>query len=176
MLYGPRVTLRALTPDDYARMTEFKNDVEFELLGGGDPPRPRTLASVSDFFDGASKDKENLGFAIDVDGRFIGDIGLFRVNRIDSTAEVGIGIGDRDHWGKGYGREAMALILEYGFTMQNLRRIWLEVHATNERAVRSYRALGFVEEGRQREHVWSGGSYVDLLLMGLLRSEWQSRQ
>ncbi|MGX7681891.1 GNAT family N-acetyltransferase [Jatrophihabitans sp. DSM 45814] len=172
MLKGKLVTLRAMTPKDYVRMTEFKNDVEIELLGGGDPPRPRALAGVTEFFDGMAKDNDNLGFAIEANGVFIGDIGLFHVNRISRTAEVGIGIGDRDYWGKGYGREAMALIVEYGFRMQNLRRIWLETHSTNERAIRSYLAVGFVEEGRQRQHAWVAGEYVDIVLMGLLREDW----
>ncbi|CAN5569287.1 GNAT family protein [soil metagenome] len=174
MITGKLVTLRALTPEDYARMTEFKNDVEVELLGGGTPPRPQTLTMVTEFFDELVKNKENLGFAIEADGKFIGDIGLFHLDRISGTAEVGIGIGDRDYWGRGYGRDAMSLIVEYGFTIQNLRRIWLETHATNERAIRSYSAVGFVEEGRQRQHVWLGGRYVDIVLMGLLREDWQS--
>ncbi len=172
MLYGPRVTLRALTQADYPRMTQFKNDVEVELLGGGQPPKPRSLTQISDFFDNLAKEKDNYGFGIEADGTLIGDIGLFNLRQVDGTAEVGIGIGDRAYWSKGYGREAMALIVEYGFTMLNLRRIWLETHATNERAIRSYAAVGFVEEGRQRDHVWSGGHYCDIVLMGLLRSEW----
>ena len=57
--------------------------------------------------------------------------------------------------------------------MQNLRKLWLEVHGSNERAIRSYRAVGFVEEGRQREQVWSGGRYEDTVLMGLFRSDFQ---
>jgi RimJ/RimL family protein N-acetyltransferase len=172
VLAGKLVTLRPLTPEDYPRLVEFKNDVEVELLGGGRPPRPTTLAVATEFFNELAKDKENFGFAIEADGLFIGDIGLFNVNRVNRTAEAGIGIGDRDYWGKGYGREAMSLIVDYGFTMQNLRKIWLETHGTNERAIRSYQAVGFVEEGRQREHVWSGGQYLDIVLMGLFRDDW----
>jgi RimJ/RimL family protein N-acetyltransferase len=172
MLKGDRVTLRALTKDDYPRLLGFKNDVEVELLGGGRPPRPVTLEVMTEFFDEQAKDKENFGFAIEANGTFIGDIGLFNVNRVNGTAEAGIGIGDREYWSKGYGREAMRLIVEYGFTIQNLHKIWLETHGTNVRAIKCYLAVGFVEEGRQREHVWSGGEYVDLVLMGLMRSDW----
>ena len=128
---------------------------------------------MTEFFDELTKNKDNFGFAIEAAGTFIGDIGLYNIDRLGGTAEVGIGIGDRNYWGKGYGREAMSLIVDYGFRLQNLRRIWLEVHATNERAIRSYAAVGFVEEGRQREHAWVGGQFVDIVLMGLLRSEWQ---
>ncbi len=174
MLEGKLVRLRALRPEDYLRLNEFKNDVEVELLGGGDPPHPVTLQRTTEFFDERAKKGDGLDFAIEADGEFIGDCGLFNVNRVAGTAEVGIGIGDRNYWGKGYGREAMTLLLDFGFRLQNLRKIWLETHASNERAIRSYRAVGFVEEGRQREHVWSGGRYDDVVLMGLFRTDFSA--
>ena len=171
MLVGTLVTLRALTEADIPRLAEFKNDVEFELLGGGDPPRPRPLSLVREFFDAQAKDKDNPNFAIEADGVFIGDCGLHNTDRRSGTAEVGIGIGDRAYWGRGYGREALTLLVDYGFRMQNFRKLWLEVHASNERALRCYRSVGFVEEGRQREQVWSDGRYEDTVLMGLFRSD-----
>ncbi|MCW2542183.1 MAG: Acetyltransferase including N-acetylase of ribosomal protein [Frankiales bacterium] len=172
MLTGKLVTLRPLTAEDYPRLTEFKNDIELQLLGDGSPPVPSTLAAVTELQDRRAQAGDNYSFAIDVDGDLIGDIGLFNLNRVSRLAEVGIGIGDRNYLGKGYGREAMALILDYGFRIQNFRKIWLETFAHNERAIRSYLAVGFVEEGRYREHSWVGGTYVDLVVMGLLRREW----
>ena len=174
MLVGKRVTLRALTEADMPRMTEFKNDVEVELLGGGDPPRPRPLELVREFFGERAKDKESQNFAIEVDGLFIGDCGLFNADQRSGTAEVGIGIGDRDYWGRGYGREALTLLVDYGFRMHNFRKLWLNVHGSNERAIRCYRAVGFVDEGRLREQAWSGGRYEDIVLMGLFRSDFQA--
>jgi RimJ/RimL family protein N-acetyltransferase len=174
MLVGKLVTLRALTEADLPRLTQFKNDVEFELLGGGDPPRPRSLAREQQSFAEHAKNKDSPTFAIEADGLFIGDCGLFHVNRCDGTADVGVGIGDRAYWGRGYGREALTLLVDYGFRMQNLRKLCLQVHGSNERALRSYRAVGFVEEGRQREQTWSGGRYEDLVLMGLFRSDFQA--
>ena len=75
MLVGKLVTLRALAEDDIPRLTVFKNDVEVELLGGGDPARPRTLEVVRDFFAERAKDSDSQNFAIEADGRFIGDCG-----------------------------------------------------------------------------------------------------
>ncbi len=83
--------------------------------------------------------------------------------------------GDKDYWGKGYGREAISLLLQYAFQYHNLHKVWLRVNANNVRAMGAYRACGFVEEGRQRSHVWNDGHYVDLVLMGVLRDEWISR-
>jgi RimJ/RimL family protein N-acetyltransferase len=171
MLVGKLVTLRALTEADIPRLTEFRNDVEVELIGGGDPPRPRTVELVREFFAERAKDTESQNFAIEADGTFIGDCGVFHPDRRGGTAEVGIGIGDRDYWGRGYGRDALRLLVDYAFRLQNFRRLWLSVQAGNERAIRCYRAVGFVEEGRLREHVWSAGRYCDIVLMGLFRSD-----
>lgn len=68
------------------------------------------------------------------------------------------------------------LQLGWAFRVQNWRRVWLTTLACNERAIRAYRKLGFVEEGRLREHAFFAGEYVDELQMGMLRSEWQAHQ
>lgn len=174
MLQGERVTLRALEREDVLRMHQFNNDLAVELAGGGDPPFPQSLARAYADFDRQAADggRDGSSFAIDADGTFIGNCALFQRNDTAQTAELGITIGDKDYWGKGYGREALDLLLDYGFRMLNLRRIYLHVHGRNERAIRAYRAAGFVEEGRLRQHVWSNGELDDLLVMGLLRDEW----
>jgi RimJ/RimL family protein N-acetyltransferase len=168
MIRGERVLLRPLTPEDYPRMLEFKNDIELELLGG-DVPRPRTLAQQSEFYNSLAKDSNQANFAIEADGKLIGDCGLHGISRLNGTAELGIVIGDRAYWGAGYGREAVQLLVDYGFRMQNLRKVTLSAFASNERAIRSYLAVGFVEEGRQRAQFWSDGGYEDQVLMAIFR-------
>lgn len=174
MLHGDRVTLRALTRDDLPRLCAFNNDLAVELAGGGDPPMPQSLERLQAEFDQevAKGGRDGASFAIEVDGVFIGTCGLFNVSELGHTCELGIGIGDKAYWGKGYGREAVALLVEYAFRYRNWRKVWLGVWGNNERAIRAYRACGFVEEGRQRAHVWSDGAYHDHVLMGLLRDEW----
>lgn len=169
MLRGEKVTLRPVTRDDYPRFLSFSNDVEVELAGGGDPPVPRALEYVQKFFEEGSG---KTIFAIEADGKLIGGCGLYHIDESSRHAELGISIGDKEYWGRGYGREAVSLVLDYAFRLRNLRRVWLEVHAENERAIRAYHACGFVEEGRQREHMWLAGRYVDNVMMGVLREEW----
>ncbi len=175
MLRGEKVTLRAVTRDDLPRLLDFYNDVEVELAGGGDPPRPTTLERLQRDFDreAAEPPRDKTDFAIEADGNFIGHCGLFHIDETARHGELGITIGDKDYWGRGYGREAVSLLLDYAFRLRNLRRVWLEVHASNERAIRAYRSCGFVEEGRMREHIWLGGRYLDNVLMGVLRDEWR---
>ena len=174
MLRGDRITLRAMRRDDLPRQCEFNNDVEFELLGGGDVPEPQSLERLqAEFDEDAGKGgRDGANFAIEADGIYIGRCGLFHVDEAARTAELGIGIGDHAYRGKGYGREALRLLLDYGFRLRNLHRIWLTVNGDNERAIRAYRAVGFAEEGRQPQQVWSNGRYIDLVYMGVSRDNW----
>jgi RimJ/RimL family protein N-acetyltransferase len=174
MLKGEKVILRALERDDLKRLHELEQDVELMLLGDGDW-QPTPLAAFEKRFEKHLDDDERNGFAIEVDGKMIGGIGLHHVNRRDGTAQFGIGIYDREYLGNGYGRDAVRVLLRWAFRVQNYRRIWLDTLATNERAIRSYRACGFREEGRLRAHFFHDGEYVDAVIMGMLRDEWEAQ-
>ena len=176
MLVGKLVTLRAKTREDLPKQWEFNNDLAVELAGGGDPPMPQAFERlVADWEREVAKGgRDDAWFAIEAEGQFIGQCGLMHANETARTIELGIGIGDKAFWGRGYGREAVTLLLEYAFRYRNYRRVWLWVHADNERAIRSYTACGFVEEGRLREHVYSNGRYADAVYMGVLRDEWET--
>jgi RimJ/RimL family protein N-acetyltransferase len=171
MLQGERVLLRAFQPDDLDALTGFQNDLETELLGGGDPPRPTSRESMAQIWDAHSKDRAGAAFIIEADGKVIGQCGLFNADAEARRMEFGITIGDKDYWGQGYGTEALELAVDYAFRMRNVRKVHLTVLANNPRAIASYSKAGFVEEGRQRKHCWSAGEYVDLVLMARFRPE-----
>lgn len=173
MLTSERLTLRSLRRTDLERLHEFNNNLEVELAGGGDPPWPQAIERVYSDFDADSSagGRDGMRFAIELRAteEFLGQCWLFDLDPVARTAQLGMTIGDPATWGQGYGREATQLLLNYGFVYQNLRRVWLKVHADNTRAIRCYTACGFVEEGRLRGHVWSSGAYRDVVLMGILR-------
>ncbi len=181
MLRSDKVILRAIERDDLKRQWQFNNDVEVELSGGGDPPMPQSLARLEAEFDGQTREGGRNGgsFAIEADGKYIGQCAVFTSDKlVGATAQVyelGITIGDKDYWGKGYGRDAVRLLLDYAFRLRNAHKVWLRVNSTNERAIHAYRACGFVEEGRLRQHVWGDGAYLDLVYMGVLRDDWLKR-
>jgi len=175
MLKGEKVILRAIERDDLKRLHELSHNVDLSTLAGGSW-EPRSLAAVEKEFDKDLEDKDKHYFVIVVEEKVIGDIGLHHVDRLSNCTSFGIAILEPEYLGKGYGRDALGVLVEYAFRLQNFRRMWLETHGNNERAVRSYKACGFVEEGRLREHVFSDGAYIDTLLMGLLRSEWEMRR
>jgi RimJ/RimL family protein N-acetyltransferase len=173
MLQGPRVTLRAARREDMILVHHYNTDVEVELAGGGDPPLPQSIERLlADFDNEITKGGRNgTNFIIDADDHCIGFCALFGFDDSARTAALGITIGDKEYWGKGYGREAITLLVDYAFRLRNLRRIWLTVNGRNERAIRAYTACGFVEEGRLREHVWNNGAYDDLVYMAVTRAE-----
>ncbi len=178
MLHGSRVTLRAIEREDLPRFHAFNNDLVVELAGGGDPPWPQPMARLAADFErnAALGGRDGMTFAIEADGQAIGGCGLSGFGPTEQTCELGIAIGDKAYWGRGYGRETIALLLDYAFRLVNARRVFLRVNGRNERAIRAYRACGFVEEGRLRRHVWSNGAYDDLVYMGILREEWPGNE
>ena len=176
MLRGKKVVLRAMEREDLKRLHELESNVELAVLADG-AWNPSSLAAWEKDFDKHLEDEDKSDFVIEADGKVIGSIGLHRwKNRRAGTASLGISIFDPEYLGKGSGRDALNLLLDWSFRIQNYRRIELETLATNERAVRSYRACGFVEEGRKRLCEYVSGEYVDVLVMGILRSEWEAKQ
>jgi len=119
----------------------------------------------------------NVGFAIDTpDGVHIGSIDFHHASPEDRAARLGIMIGDKAYWSKGYGTDAMLTLLRFGFEEMNLNRIDLTVDERNGRAITCYRKCGFVEEARLRQDRYAEGAYHDTLIMGILREEWLARQ
>jgi RimJ/RimL family protein N-acetyltransferase len=122
-----------------------------------------------------AENEGNHAFTIrTLDGdRIIGGIGLDGIRWMHRDCFVGIGLGDREFWGKGYGTDAMKIILRYAFSELNLQRVTLDVFEYNQRGVRSYEKAGFVIEGRQRGQILREGRRWDVIFMGILREDWQ---
>lgn len=105
----------------------------------------------------------------------IGSISLHDINLINRTAFIGIFIGEEEHRSKGYGAEAIRLIIEYGFKTMNLNNIMLSVHEDNYAGISCYKKVGFREAGRRREGVFKDGKYVDVLYMDILAREFEGK-
>jgi RimJ/RimL family protein N-acetyltransferase len=175
MLKGKNVILRAIEREDLRRLHELERHVDLAILGGG-AWRPVPYAAIEKNFEKHLDDDDRSNFVIEIDGKVVGDIELHSRDRRSRVSALGIAISDPEYVGRGYGREALRLFLDWAFRIQNYERIWLDTWATNERAIRCYQAVGFVEEGRLRRHIYVDGAYVDAIVMGLLRAEWEVRR
>nr|QCO92854.1 hypothetical protein [uncultured bacterium] len=108
--------------------------------------------------------------------KLIGNCGFGNLDWRNRGAEIGIFIGDKSFWNKGYGTQAIGLMVKYGFNTLNLNRIYLNVFETNLRGIRCYEKAGFVSEGRLRQAIFQDGQFIDMLVMSVLRSEWSDRE
>jgi RimJ/RimL family protein N-acetyltransferase len=163
--------LRAVEREDLRTIWKWFNDVEVGLPAGNEI-RPISFAELEARFEKELEDDSVTRFSMVVDGTLIGRCALFGWDKALSLS-LSIAIGEKTYWGKGYGSTGIRLLLDYAFVHRNAHRVWLEVAADNERAIRAYRSCGFIEEGRMRENAWDDGRYVDELMMAILRPEWE---
>lgn len=105
----------------------------------------------------------------------IGITSLINIDTKNRNAECIIDIGEKQYWGKGYGTEALKMLLEYAFLELNLHRVSLRVFSFNERAIHIYKKLGFMKEGVIRESLYRNGKWHDIIIMGVLKQEYLSK-
>ena len=173
MIYSEGIRLRSIEREDIPTFVRWFNDPEVRryLLMF----EPMSKAKEERWFE-ARLDKENdylLGIEVPVeDGwRLIGNVGLHRVDWVNSNCIFGIVIGEREYWGKGFGTQATRAALRFAFGALNLHRVELEVFDFNPRAIRAYEKAGFRLEGTRREALFRDGAYHDAHVMAALRSE-----
>ena len=119
-----------------------------------------------------------LAIVIKSDQRHIGNIKLGSINWIHRLADMGILIGEKDCWGKGYATEAIRLVAGYAFEILNLHKLVAGVYSMNEGSSRAFLKAGFMREGAFKEHYFCEGRYVDSEMLGLLAPRYvaKSRQ
>jgi RimJ/RimL family protein N-acetyltransferase len=178
MIYGERIRFRAPEREDLPLFKDWINDPE--VRQGISMYAPMSMAREEEWFEEMLKrPPDEMPFTIEteVDGAWkaIGNCGFFNLDWRTRSTEFGIMIGEKAHWNKGYGTEAVGLLLRHGFDTLNLNRITLKVYASNKRAIRTYEKAGFVKEGVMREEQFYDGEYIDVIFMSVLRSEWKSK-
>jgi RimJ/RimL family protein N-acetyltransferase len=159
---------------DAATLARWSQDSEFLRLIDSDAARPSS-AKFNEADMARRAEREN-GFHFNIrtlDGdRLIGFASIGVVNGASADSRVGIGIGERADWGRGYGTDAMQVLLRFAFAELNLARVSLETFADNTRAIRSYQKAGFTLEGAQREWVRRDGRRGDVAVMSILQEEY----
>ena len=161
---------------DCKLLAEWDRDSEYQRLLNSERAVRFNARQTQTFFE---KEIGSMHFfmiqKLDYD-RKIGMVDLSGFNWQVGNAWVGIGIGERAYWGKGYGTDAMRILLRYAFIELNLNRVTLNVFEINQRGLRSYQKAGFREEGREPKALLKAGARYDLIYMGILRSEWEAMQ
>ena len=149
---GELVRLVAEDPETIAEVfSRWSNNSEYSRLLFSGVTYPRSKKSVKEWIE-KQREKDPPEFLLFMirrleDDRLIGEIGLDGIKWNHGYSYVGISIGEREMWGKGYGTDAMRIILRFAFSELNLHRVSLDVFDYNPRAIRSYEKVGFVREG-----------------------------
>lgn len=172
------LVLRPYSMQHLEVMNKWANDAELNYYDD-DRPSPAepvsldtTRAMLRRIVD--SNDSGIIRFAIhkSEDDAFIGICMIALIDRYNKRCNIGISIGEKDQWGRGFGREAVRALLEHSFRDLGMNRVGAEIYSHNQRSLRLFAGEGFSEEGRIRQAVWKRGEYVDSVLMGLLREDW----
>ncbi|MGE5223430.1 MAG: GNAT family N-acetyltransferase [Omnitrophica WOR_2 bacterium] len=181
LFLGDRVRLIAEDPSTFGEaFARWSRDSEFSRLLDNAPAHLWSARQVKGWLEeDAEKDPPpEYFFAIHAldSQRLIGFAVLMQISWNNGDCMVAIGIGERELWGKGYGTDAMKLILRYAFNELNLHRVTLGVFEYNLRAIRSYEKVGFKVEGCIRKQLNREGKRWNLIHMGMLRTEWEQIQ
>jgi len=174
MFTGKLVRLRDYHKDELSRVKDYFNDPEMKTNLAPGVPFPYTLEDEEKWYASQSAMKDTYTFAIEeiATGEYLGGCGVNEVDWKNSRATVGIAIVNKKYLGRGYGTDAMRVLISFIFNEMNVRKINLHVYAFNERAIKSYKKCGFVVEGTFRKEIFKNGAYHDEIRMGLLREEW----
>ncbi len=173
MTSRPTVHLRPLEERDLQFLRELANDpgVRDKVVGWD---WPLSDAGQGEWFARSRADSTTKRFIVEAEsGKPIGITGFWEIDWRNGTAMTAIKLGGTsDVRGRGYGVAAIKSIMEFGFLDAGFNRLYASILASNSRSIAAYvLKCGWLEEGRLRQHVWRNGEYVDLVQIGILRSE-----
>lgn len=170
---GNRIYLREVRPSDVnERYYCWMNDPEVTRYLES-RFYPNSMERLQEYVADKLGDQENVFLAIVLreDDRHIGNIKLGPINWIHRFADVGILIGEKDCWGKGYATEAIKLVIDYAFSKLNLHKLTAGCYANNLGPIKAFKKAGFVEEGIRKKQCFCDGEWVDGILLGILNQK-----
>ncbi|WDT75387.1 MAG: GNAT family protein [Candidatus Manganitrophus sp.] len=177
-LEGKRIYLREVRPSDVnERYYRWMNDPEITRFLES-RFAPNAIENLRDYVAGKLGDRDNIFLAIVLkeEDRHIGNIKLGPIQWIHRLADIGLLIGEKDCWGKGYATEAIQLVSDYAFNVLNLHKVAAGCYGPNEGSARAFQKAGFIVEGVRKEQFYANGSYVDDILLGLIRPDWNQEK
>ncbi len=174
-LEADRLYLRSHEPEDADKAYRWFNNCEIKRLIGEVYPLSKTEAKEK--LEEWTRDRNSLSLSIVTKkgNILIGVAGLIKIDTVHRRAELAIIIGEEEYWSKGYGTEAIRTLLDYGFSRLNLNMVYLGVIDINERAVKAYRKVGFVQDGVVREKYLIDGKFCNCIMMSILKREFEKK-
>ena len=161
---GKNLYLSPISEEDVIKYTEWMND--FKVTDGINmSTKLIDIKSEKEWF---NNNKDMVFAIVKNNDELIGNISLNKINNLDRTAEIGICIGNESNRGKGYGSEALSLIIKYAFDYHNLNNIMLRVYSFNKQAIKCYEKVGFKVFGVRNNCHFCKGEYCDEIYMQII--------
>jgi len=169
-IVGKKCYLSPINPEDADKCAEWFNDTETSI-GLGEYSCVYSHVTARGMLENFSKKAYHFSI-IDINNdSLVGFCWLNDVNQVDGAAELAILIGDNEYRGKGYGTEAIKLLLDYSFNVINLNNVMLSVYSHNERAIECYKKCGFKMMGIRRKSHRMGSKFYDEIYMDIIPEE-----
>ena len=174
MILGERVYLRLMEEEDIPYKVKWINDPEVRRTLNFDYPISKI--GTKQWLNRVSSDSTRKDFMVCLKENDlpIGYCGLLNIDIRNSKAESYMGIGNKNYWGKGYGKEIRKLLLDYAFQELGLNRIYSYVWSKNEKMINLNKKVGFKIEGLLRADIFSHGEYRDRYIMSILKEDYLS--
>jgi RimJ/RimL family protein N-acetyltransferase len=174
-LMGDKVYLSPVCPDDWKTFDKWDSDYETQHFhfGGGYVHSPATDSSGAE---GTSRNKNQFSIVCKETDKVIGNCGFNIDDVANRYAKIGIRIGEKEYWSKGYGADAMRVLLDFGFNVRGYNNISLNVYDYNERAIACYEKVGFKRQGVWRECMIRGEKKYDCFHYDFLADEYFSEK
>jgi RimJ/RimL family protein N-acetyltransferase len=169
------VTLRPLEFDDIDTLYAWESNSGLDMSAGWSPKQGPAAFRHRYERRLTEPEADLYMFGIEVDKQLVGFVQLAMIDTTHRHAMLGIVLGAKELWGHGIGSTALRILMDYAFTVQGLERVYAEVYTFNTRSRRLFEGLGFQQEGLLRQHEYHNGSFQDLYVFGLLRSEFFQR-
>lgn len=166
---GEKLYLREVTVEDIENgYYDWINDIDV-IKYTESRFYPNSKKQLEEYILKISDDMNSVFFAI-IDkktNKYIGNIKLGNINWIHRFGDIGIIIGDKDFWGKGYAQEAIKLIVNYGFKVLNLNKLTAGCYSLNKGSIGAFKKVGFEEEGYLKKHYFYNGEYIDAVVLAI---------
>ena len=181
VLRGKTVYLGGIQEDNLETLLPWHNDIDYGRYLSMGIPRFTTEKDLREWMLEGEEERfrvypRPMSIRLIADDTLIGVCGYKEVQWYANNTMLWMGIGDADQRGKGYGSDALRVMVRYAFLEMNMNRVGLQVAAFNEPARRSYEKCGFQLEGTLRQYMYRDGQYWDMHLMSILRAEWDAAQ
>lgn len=170
MIYGKKVYLRELLKEDIKSVVDICSSKEVLKYNGGERLLPNKYNS--DNFRYIKIPSKRDYVIINNKGNIVGTISYLQDHYAGGVYSIGITIG-REYWRQGFGEDSVRTLINYLFTKKKAHKIELEVVKENIAAVECYNKIGFIQEGIRRRKYYYQGTYLDTVLMGLVKEEYR---